>query len=186
LEQEVVREFYHRDKNGIPVAWVARMRESMARLTPRFSASRTVREYTEKHYIPAATNYRFRVAAKGAAGRQIIDWRRKLEEKWPKARLGELKRETIGDQYRFEIEVFLNELDSGAVQVELYADGGTGNAAVRHEMTLAARKVSEAGSLVYSATLSAPVSPAEFTVRMMPRFEGVSVPLEEKRILWQR
>ena len=36
LEREVIPEFYTRDKNGIPTAWVARMRESMARLTPRF------------------------------------------------------------------------------------------------------------------------------------------------------
>ena len=53
LEQEVIPEFYTRDENGIPTAWVARVRESMARLTPRFSANRTVREYTEQHYLPA-------------------------------------------------------------------------------------------------------------------------------------
>jgi glucan phosphorylase len=34
------------------------MRESMARLTPRFSADRAVREYTEQHYLPAASAYR--------------------------------------------------------------------------------------------------------------------------------
>jgi hypothetical protein len=38
------------------------MRESMARLTPRFSANRTVREYTEQHYLPAATAYHLRSA----------------------------------------------------------------------------------------------------------------------------
>jgi starch phosphorylase len=54
LEQEVIPEFYTRDGNGIPIAWVARMRESMARLTPHFSANRTVREYTEEHYLPTA------------------------------------------------------------------------------------------------------------------------------------
>jgi starch phosphorylase len=37
---------------GIPTAWVARVRESMARLTPRYSANRTVRQYTEQHYLP--------------------------------------------------------------------------------------------------------------------------------------
>ena len=31
-----------------------KMRESMARLTPQFSANRTVREYTEKYYLPRA------------------------------------------------------------------------------------------------------------------------------------
>ncbi len=54
LEREVVPEFYSRDQNGIPTAWIKRMRESMAQLTPRFSASRAVREYTEQYYLPAA------------------------------------------------------------------------------------------------------------------------------------
>ena len=54
LEHEVIPEFYSRDENGLPTAWVARMRESMARLTPQYCSSRTVREYTEQHYLPAA------------------------------------------------------------------------------------------------------------------------------------
>ena len=47
LEREVIPEFYTRNKQGIPTAWVARMRESMARLTPQFSANRAVREYID-------------------------------------------------------------------------------------------------------------------------------------------
>ncbi len=46
LEEELVPEFYNRDERGIPKAWVARIRESMGILTPRFSANRAVREYT--------------------------------------------------------------------------------------------------------------------------------------------
>ncbi len=62
LERDVVPEFYARDETGIPIGWVARMRESMARLTPYFSADRAVREYTEQHYLPAAEAYRARAA----------------------------------------------------------------------------------------------------------------------------
>ena len=69
LEREVIPEFYTRDESGIPTAWVKRMRESMARLTPRFSANRAVREYTEQHYLPAAAAYRLRIANKGAIGK---------------------------------------------------------------------------------------------------------------------
>ena len=65
LEREVIPEFYSRDEHGIPRAWVSRMRESMAQLTPRFSTNRAVREYTEQHYLPAATAYLKRVADKG-------------------------------------------------------------------------------------------------------------------------
>ena len=82
LEREVVPEFYARDRSGIPTAWVKRMRESMARLTPRFSANRAVREYTEQHYLPAAAAYRQRAAEKGATGRKLADWRHTLAEKW--------------------------------------------------------------------------------------------------------
>src|ERR1017187_2027291 len=45
LEQEVIPEFYSRNQLGVPVAWVTRMRESMAQLTPIFSAGRAVREH---------------------------------------------------------------------------------------------------------------------------------------------
>ena len=91
LEREVIPEFYARDEQGIPTAWVARMRESMARLTPRFSANRTVREYTEQHYLPAATAYHLRIANKGAIGRQIVDWQQSLEQKWATLHFGEVK-----------------------------------------------------------------------------------------------
>jgi starch phosphorylase len=64
LEREVIPEFYIRDKKDIPTAWVRRMRESMALLTPGFSADRTVREYTEQHYLPAAASYRVRAKDK--------------------------------------------------------------------------------------------------------------------------
>ena len=40
LEQQVIPDFYTRDHDGIPTRWVLTMRESMARLTPQFSANR--------------------------------------------------------------------------------------------------------------------------------------------------
>lgn len=57
LENEVIPEFYARDENDIPTAWINRMRESMALLTPHFSTNRAVREYTEQYYLPAASTY---------------------------------------------------------------------------------------------------------------------------------
>ena len=103
LEREVIPEFYTRDEHGIPGAWVARMRESMARLTPRFSSNRAVREYTEQHYLPAASAYRERAGDKGAIGVQVVDWRHALDQKWTALRFGEVKVETDGEQHVFEV-----------------------------------------------------------------------------------
>jgi starch phosphorylase len=97
-------------------------------------ANRTVREYTEQHYLPAAAAYRLRVANKGYIGRQIVDWRQSLEQKWGTLRFGEVKVETSGEQHVFEVQVFFNDFDPKAVRVELYADGAGGNAPVRQEM----------------------------------------------------
>ena len=42
LEDQVIPEFYTRSRQGIPITWVKRMRESMAGLTAQFSANRAV------------------------------------------------------------------------------------------------------------------------------------------------
>ena len=186
LEDEVIPEFYTRDANGIPTAWVARMRESMARLTPLFSTNRAVREYTEQHYLPAASAYRKRAADNGAIGMQMIHWRRSLEKKWNSLYFGEMQVVADGGQYLFEIQVYLNDLDPKTVRVELYADGVGDGDPLRQEMKPTGRTVSAAKSCKYRARVPATRPATDYTARMIPRFEGVMVPLEAAHILWQR
>ena len=185
LEREVIPEFYTRNEQGIPVAWVNRMRESMARLTPHFAADRTVRDYTEQHYLPAAAAGQSREANQGALGRQMVDWRHNLDQKWGTLHFGLAKVQTKGDQHIFEIPVGLHGLDPKAVRVELYADGIKGGNAVRQEMILLQPLADEAGGYVYSATVSAARPATDYTARIMPHFEGMAIPLEEARICWQ-
>jgi starch phosphorylase len=186
LEREVIPEFYARDGQGIPTAWVARMRQSMASLTPRFSADRAVREYTEQHYLPSAATYRRRAADKGAAGRQMVDWRHAMEKEWPAMRFGEMKVETTGEQHVFEVQVYLNDLDPNAARVELYADGVNGGGPARQEMLRVRQLAGAPGGYVYSAVVSTGRPPADYTARLIPSYTGVAVPLEAARILWQR
>jgi len=186
LEREVIPEFYTRDKSGIPTAWVKRMRESMARLTPHFSANRTVREYTDQHYLPATAAYRERAANKGAVGRQVADWQHSLVQKWATLHFGEVKVKTEGTQHVFEVQVCLNDLDPKAVRIELYADGVMGSAPVRQEMKRVRQLAGTSGGYVYSAAVSATRPPADYTARVIPYFAGSAVPLEEAHILWQQ
>ncbi|MGO9287175.1 MAG: alpha-glucan family phosphorylase [Polyangia bacterium] len=185
LEREVIPEFYARDGNGIPTAWIKRMRESMALLTPRFSAHRTVREYTEQRYLPAATTFRERAANKGAVGRQIVDWQHAVERGWGLLRFGEVRASTSAEHHVFEVEIFLNGLDPNALRVELYAEGINGGEPVREAMRCV--RTPDAGhARVYQATVP-PTRPAsDYTARVVPQLPGVAVPLESNRILWQR
>jgi starch phosphorylase len=186
LEREVIPEFYTRDGSGVPIAWVKRMRESMARLTPRFSADRAVREYTEQHYLPAAAAYRDRAANKGAAGRQMVDWQHAVDREWGSLRFGDLRGETNADHHVFEVEIFLNDLDPNAVRVELYADGINGGDPECAEMKCARPLPDASRPCVYHATVSTARPARDYTARVMPHCDGVAVPLEDARILWQR
>ena len=186
LEREVIPEFYTRNAQGIPTAWVARMRESMARLTPHFSTNRTVREYTVEHYLPAAVAYHARAADHGARGRQVVDWRHALEQQWAALHFGEVQVETTGDQHVFAVQVYLNDLDPQAVRVELYADGVNGEAPVRQEMTRLRPLVGALGGYVYGAPVPAIRPATDYTARVTPYCSGVVVPLEAVHILWQR
>jgi starch phosphorylase len=185
LEREVIPEFYSRDGQGIPTAWVARMRKSMASLTPRFSADRAVREYTEQHYLPRAAAYRERAVDKGAAGRNIVDWRESMEKEWPAMRVGEMKVETNGAQHLFEVEVYLSDADPNAARVELYADGVSGGDPVRLEMERSSQLTGASGGYAYRALAPATRPATDYTARLIPYHTGVAVPLEAAHILWQ-
>ena len=186
LEQEVIPTFYTRDPNGIPTAWVARMRESMAQLTPLFSANRTVREYTEQHYLPAAAAYRARSADNGAIAAQMVDWLHDLQQQWASLRFGELNVETDGKQYLFEIQVYLDDLSPEKVRVELYAEGIGAGAPVRQEMKRVRQLLGAINGYVYRAEVPAKRPAKDYTVRLIPHRRGVAVPLEAAFILWQK
>jgi starch phosphorylase len=186
LEREVIPEFFARDAGGIAPAWVRRMRASMAQLTPRFSATRTVREYTEQHYLPAASAFRQRVADNGALGRQAVDWQKAVDHEWGSARFGNIRVDTEADRRVVEVELLLNGMDANSIRVELFADAIDGGEPVRAEMSRERTLLEEPARSVYRATIPTTRPQGDYTARMVPQHLGVEVPLEFGRILWQR
>jgi len=186
LEREVIPEFYTRDEEGIPDALVARMRESMAQLTPRYSANRAVRDYVEQYYLPAASAYHERAADKGALGVRIVNWKHALEQKWAALRFGEVKSRTDAQQHVFEAQIYLDEIHPEAVRVEVYADGASGGAPDRQAMQRIRPLAGSSGGYAYSATVPAARPVTDYTVRVIPHGPGAVVPLEAAHILWQR
>jgi starch phosphorylase len=185
LEQAVIPEFYDRDERGVPIAWIKRMRESMARLTPRFSANRAVREYTERYYLPAATAYRGRARDKGAIGRNIADWEGALDQKWNSLRFGGIRVNKCPNRHEVEVEVFLNGIEPDSVRVQLYADAAKDGDAVA-EMTRARAATDSSSPEVYCVALSSARPLGDYTARVVPAHAEVSLPLEYARIAWQR
>ncbi len=186
LEKEVIPEFYTRDANNRPTAWVARIRESMARLTPRFAATRAVCDYTERHYLPAAIAYRSRAVENAAPALQIVERQREWRIKRESIRIDTVTVETHGEQHSFVTNLFLGDASPATVRVEVYANGAGGGEAVKQEMKRLHHEGHLSGVHTYRATVPADRATADYTVRIMPRTAGLAVPLEENWILWQK
>ena len=185
LETQVGPEFYQRDARGIPIRWVERMRRSMATLTPQFSANRTVREYTEAYYLPAATRYAQRAANKGAAGAAIMEQRQQIDREWDKLEFGEVHTEAVANGYLFQVPVRLGALTPDNVLMELYATGLNGAVALRTPLVPDAA-ISAEGTYRYQALVTTTRPAGDFTPRLLPVYEGIAVPLEDSHMRWQR
>ena len=173
----MIPEFYNRNPGGIPEKWVARIRESMARLTPEYSANRAVRQYTEEHYIPAAIAYAARTGQRGKLGGEILAWQQALARNWSGVSFGPLKADSRNGVLHIEVAVHLGELDPQFVRVELFAEGPVRKAMERGV------QLPDKGYL-YTATVEANRPASDFTARLVPYHPSASVPLEAPYILW--
>jgi len=186
LENQVVPEFYNRNEKGIPTAWVSRMRESMAQLTPQFSADRTVREYTEKIYINSAKLFLKRSENKGREGIEIVEWKKNLIQNWNSMKFDAVKIETIEKQYLFEVQIYFNDINPDCVQVELFANGIDGETPIIQKMVRGAKIENHENGYNYHISVTSLRSASDYTPRIIPYFPDVSVPLEISLILWKR
>ncbi len=110
LENEVVPLFYRRDPDGIPVEWVARMRESMARLTGQYSANRSVREYTERLYLPAAESFVKRTQNHGELAVQIRKSQTELRAHWSEIHLHGIELKQQDEQFVIQAQIYLGAI----------------------------------------------------------------------------
>ena len=96
IEREVAPLYYDRDGEGIPREWLARVRHTLATLGPKVQATRMVRDYTEKEYVPAAAAAATLVADGGAPARQLAAWKAAVRAAWPDVAVRHVWSEGLG------------------------------------------------------------------------------------------
>jgi starch phosphorylase len=144
-----------------------------------------VREYTERHYLPAAARYRKRAADKAAVGTQLATWRHHLDEHWHEARFGAVRVDTREGRHQFSVEVYLGSLEPSAIRVELFADPLDGEP-FRHPMVRGQEIDGTSKGFEYTGSVPASRAAGDYTARLVPDHPEAAVPLEASEILWQR
>lgn len=111
LEEEVIPTYYENRAK-----WIYMMKESIKSIAPRFSTHRMVKEYMDRFYSKAMSNYIWLTRENYSGAKEIAAWKDRVRASWDKVEIRDAKAE--GN--RLEVRVYLDGLKPEDVEVELY------------------------------------------------------------------
>ncbi len=126
LEKELTRLYYDRDASDIPREWVKMMKESIYTIIRDFNITRTLREYSEKFYLPAV-EARQKITGDKKYLSAILKNATSMQSVWNKVFIKDVfmdieKREVLftDDTIKTQCYVFLDDADPGRFNVEFF------------------------------------------------------------------
>jgi starch phosphorylase len=193
LEEEVVPEFYARGSDGLPRAWINRMRNSIARLAPQFNTHRMVREYTERYYAPAFRRFCKHCESAMSEASAMAEWLRPVTRLWNQIWVREVKASkdvselSVGEQLEVAADVFLGEIRPDWVAVDLYygrLDPDRGITAPQR-LTMRYQRDLGTGRHLFAGSLAIATSGRfGYTVRVLPSHPDLPEPMLPGLITW--
>jgi starch phosphorylase len=202
IEGQVAPQFYDRDTTGVPGRWVGMVRHTLGSLGPQVLASRMLKDYVRKLYVPAAVGSRRMAADGGAPGRRLAGFATRVAESWDDVAVahvesfggGAADTPRLGGSLRLRAEVRLGRLSPDDVSVQACSgrvtDAGHGADELVDVRCVPMRPTGgeDAGDgLRYEADL--PLTRAGafgYTVRVVPRHELLESPAELGLVAYPR
>jgi starch phosphorylase len=157
----------------------------MARLTGQYSANRSVREYVENFYLPAADSYGKRTRNSGELAAQILKWQEELRAHWSEVGIQGVDLTQEEGHFLFQAYVCLGAIPPEHIRVEVFADSAAGAPFIA-EMYRPSEPVDVNGGFLYRVEFSDSRPASDYTVRIVGALDTLAVPLEEPLVLWQR
>jgi starch phosphorylase len=185
LENKIIPEFYDRDFEGLPRAWLSRIRESMGKLTQDFGGARMMRDYVEQTYRPLAKAVHERLKDGCALAKSMNQWSRKLHSRWPSLHVGQPMVNQTDSVRHLVVPVYLGEVAPASVRVELFADAAVDMAS---EVLMLHQEQAIPGSTngyIYAGAITTSRPVEDFTVRVVPYHPNALLPAELPLIAWQ-
>ncbi len=192
LENEVVPMFYARGRDGLPREWIRRMKNAMRTVCPVYSASRMVKEYTERMYLPAGQRWGVLGANGLERAQALAAWKERVRANWKGVAVQSVEAERVvalevGATRPIRVEIALGALAPKDVSVILYAGPLSGEGEIT-SATVSEMKVEgspRAGVYIYSGTLQGQTTGLHgFRVRILPAQEDLWNPLHMNCITW--
>jgi len=185
LENKIIPEFYDRGSDGLPRAWLNRIRESMGRLTPIFDGVRMMCDYVEQAYLPLAQSVRERLKDRCVQAKALNQWSRTLHARWSSLHIGNPIANKTDSTWHVVVPIYMGEVSPVSVRVEMFADQTT---EFPPEVIMLHQEHPIPGSTngyIFAGAISSARRLEDYTVRVVPYHPNAFLPAELPLISWQ-
>lgn len=192
LENEVAPAFYDRDADGIPRAWVERMKASIAAFAPVYNTSRMVAEYAGTAYTHAAASWG-RLRESGLAlAREQAAWLNRVGAAWSEVKVCDVEDDggderPTGEPVRVTVQIHPGALSPDDLRVDVVFGPATpaGDLTIDATAPLALQERRDDGVCVFAGTF-APGTGGRvgYAVRVLPNHPGLHDPFASGLALW--
>ena len=127
LENEIIPMYYAKNSKGYSPAWIQTIKNSVTKITPRFTTKRMMDDYFEKFYNKLAKRHALLGADNYKIAKEIVDWKNNIVTNWDSievvnstlnAKSAEL---SVGNKCTIAVELDTKGLNDKGIGVELVA-----------------------------------------------------------------
>ena len=151
FEQEIIPTFYERDDAGIPVEWIKIIKNSIAKIVPKFTTRRMMHDYLNRYYNKLYGRTRELFSNDYDMIKEISSWKKRVLRAWNNIDVIEktifnqgLDEYMVGQVYEGKVVLDLNELSPQHIGVELVLTEESKRLVSTHEFELEKYEVDRA------------------------------------------
>jgi glycogen phosphorylase len=193
LEQEIVKSFYQRNKEDIPMEWISYIKNTIAQVAPNFTTGRMMQDYHNRYYLPQFDRIKKITQDDFKWAKELAAWKLHVSSIWntieiKKAEFADGMNNVmkIGKEYPVRVEIDLKGLNCNEVGLELLVtENGTEEGSSIVE-TVNLEKSNCEGTVCCFTLNYKPVHPGSlnYGFRLYPKNEGLPHRQDFKFVKW--
>jgi len=180
LENEIIPMYYARNSKGYSPEWIQTIKNSVTKITPRFTTKRMMDDYFAKFYNKLAKRHALLVADNYKKAKELAAWKENIAAHWDDIQLVSLNvpepgtpAPNVGDTYTVKAELDVKNLNDKGIGLELVVVRTSLHNNDKLYATMPLELVKTQGShLFYEGTYQLNYAGAmKFCVRMYPKHD---------------
>ena len=127
LESEIIPLYYAKNSKGYSPEWIQYIKNSVTKITPRFTMKRMLDDYFDKFYNKLAKRHSMLMADNFKVAKEIAAWKENMVEHWDEIEVAKVEMPedmsnlNVGDKFRVAVELDTKGLNDTGIGVELVA-----------------------------------------------------------------